>query len=124
MLQLAQDGLGIDPTEIGKQLGQAQDVQTVLGTIVGVLLVAILALIYFYLREKKAWNLDKEKLLDRWSNAKVDWETERTEHQRALKEQGDKAAKEKEGLMREMLNLALKIEKSLDKLAAWKEARE
>lgn len=129
---LAQDA--IDPTAIGERLGKAQDVQEILGIIIGVLVLVVLALVGFYLRERKAWGEEKAKLigehatekadiLQRWSAAKLDWEQERGKHAGQITEVAEAAADGREALMREMLALALRIEKALDRLAQWKEAR-
>ena len=133
LLLLAQDA--IDPTAIGDKLGKAQDVQQVLGIIVGVLVLVVLALVAFYLRERKAWGIEKvelvkvgakaeKELLSRWHEARVAWEQERLRHAQEVAGVREKAADVERGLMREMLDLALRIDKSLTKLAEWKEARE
>lgn len=132
-LLLAQDA--IDPTAIGEKLGKAQDVQEILGVIVGVLVVVILAVVAWYLRERKAWGLehvaivlkcanDEKELLGRWTESKLKWEQERLAHAVALGRVREAAADVERGLMREMLDLALRIDKSLTKLAEWKDARE
>lgn len=117
----------LDPTKIAEDLSQAQDVQQVLSTIVGVMVFVVIALVTFYLREKGAWGKEKEELLrqaaadqrgllQRWSEAKIKWENERLRHAEAIKDLTASSATEKESLMREMLALALKIEKALTAL--------
>ena len=124
----------IDPTKLGETLGQAQSVQQVLGIIVGVLVLVVLALVTWYLRERKAWGLEKLSLvtawndekadiLRRWGESKLAWEVERGKHAGQITEVAEAAADTRENLMREMLNLSLKIERALDRLAEWKEAR-
>lgn len=121
----------IDPTAIGDKLGQAQSVQQVLGVIIGVLLLTLIALVTFYLRERKAWNEEKVKLVEdhnaeqkdligRWSQAKVDWEQERTRHTEALLTLRDTGAKEKEGMFREMMDIVLRVEQALANLVKLK----
>ena len=117
-LLFAQDA--IDPVAIGDKLGKAQDVQEILGVVVGVLVVVVLALVTWYLRERKAWGEEKVDLIKRWSEAKLDWEKERGKHAGQLANLAAAAAEDKEGLMREMMDLALRIEKALDALRAWK----
>ena len=124
VLLLAQD---IDPTAIGDKLGQAQDVQQVLGIVIGVLILVVLALVTWYLRERKTWGEEKAtlitdhskemaELVGRWSEAKIRWEAERTKHAEVQLRTKDQAAKEKEALMREMLDLVLKVERALKAL--------
>jgi len=131
-LQLAQS---IDPTELGRELGQAQNVQQILGTIVGVLVAVVLALVYFYLKERRSWTeqqvkaitdaaQEKEDILARWSGSKVEWEQERTKHAEVQLATKDQAADEKEGLMREMLDLVLRVEQALKALAELKRGTE
>ena len=125
-LLLAQSA--IDPTAIGEKLGQAQDVQQVLSIIVGVLILVVLAVVAWYLRERKASSEEKADIIKRWAEAKAsaasELATERlarqadsTEHQRVRYEDLASYAEEKEGLMREMMELSLRLEKVLDKLA-------
>ncbi|KKM19885.1 hypothetical protein LCGC14_1651130 [marine sediment metagenome] len=114
---------GLDPTKLGETLGQAQSVQQVLGVIVSVLIVVVLALVTWYLRERKAWGEEKVELIRRWGEAKLKWEQERGTHAGQLTEVANKAADGRENLMREMLDLSLRIEKALDRLAEWKKAR-
>ena len=132
---LAQLAQSIDPIKLGDTLGQAQSVQQILGTIVGVLLAAVLALVYFYLRERKAWNAcevkclkewneEKAGILDRWRASKIKWEQTRTKHAEIQLELKDQAAEEKEGLMREMLDLVLRVEQALKALAELKRGAE
>ena len=122
-LLLAQDPTVLDPIAIGDKLGKAQDVQEILGIIVGVLVVVVLALVTWYLRERKAWGEEKLDIIKRWGEAKLAWETERGKHAGQLADLAAAAAEDKEGLMREMMDLALRIEKALDALRVWKEAR-
>jgi len=124
LLLLAQDSTALDPTAIGDKLGKAQDVQEILGIIVGVLIVVVVALVTWYLRERKAWGIEKLDLIKRWGDAKLEWEVERGKHAGQLTEVAEAAADSREGLMREMLDLSLRIEKALNRLAEWKEARD
>ena len=62
MMQLAQS-LPIDPVAIGDQLGKAQDVQTVLGIVIGLLLLAVVSGIVFHIREARRWEAKYEKRL-------------------------------------------------------------
>ena len=132
-LLLAQDA--IDPTAIGEKLGKAQDVQEILGIIVGVLILVVLALVGWYLRERKTWGEEKATMVStgataeadiiaRWSEAKVKWEKERHAHTAELAKVREAAADVERGLMRELLALSLRIEQALTKLSEWKEARE
>ncbi len=113
----------IDPVELGNNLGKAQDVQEILGIIVGVLVAVVLALVTWYLRERKTWGEDKVDIIERWGNAKLEWEKERGKHAGQLAELAAAAADDKESLMREMMDLSLRIEKALDRLAEWKSGR-
>jgi len=112
-----------DPVAIGDALGKSQDIQQVLGIIIGVLIAVVLALVTFYLRERKGWGGEKVKLVEAHGEERLAWEKERGAHAGRLAEVADVAADGREGLMREMLELALRIEKALDRLATWKEAR-
>lgn len=113
----------IDPTKLGETLGQAQSVQQVLGTVIGVLVLVVLALVTWYLRERKAWGEEKVDIIGRWGAAKLEWEKERGKHAGHLTALATASADDKETLMREMLDLSLRIEKALDRLHVWKEAR-
>lgn len=114
LLILAQS---IDPTEFGRELGQAQNVQQILGTLVGGLVLVCLVLVGWYLRERKAWTEEKVDILKRWGDAKLSWQVERGKHAAQLTEVAEAAANSREGLLREMLDLSLRIEKALDRLA-------
>jgi len=121
LLLFAQDV--IDPTTIGEKLGQAQDVQQVLGVIVGVLVLVVLAVVGWYLRERKACGEEKVDIVKRWGEAKLAWEVERGKHAGQLAELAAAAAEDKEGLMRELIDLSLRIEKALARLADLAAAR-
>ena len=118
---LAQDAL--DPTAIGEKLGQAQDIQEILGIVIGVLVLVVLALVTWYLRERKAWGEEKLDIIKRWGEAKLAWEVERGKHAGQIAELAAAAAEDKEGLMREMMDLYLRIEKALERLADLAAAR-
>ena len=131
---LAQDTAILDPTGIGEKLGKAQDVQQILGIIIGVLIFVVVTLVAWYLRERKAWGEEKASIHEAHGKAKAKaitahggerlaWEVERGKHSAQLTEVAEQAADGRETLMREMLELALRIEKALDRLAEWKEAR-
>ena len=47
--------LAQDPVGIGESLGQAQGVQQILGIIIGMLLLALLAVVAYHLREVRRW---------------------------------------------------------------------
>lgn len=64
MWNLAQD-LPIDPISIGESLGKAQNVQQVLATVVGVLLLAIIAIVIFHVREARRWEDKYEKRINK-----------------------------------------------------------
>jgi len=134
------DALGIplllaqDPTGIGEKLGQAQNVQQILGFVVAALVVALLAVVGWYLRERKAWGEEKATIQEEHGKAKakaitahsaerLSWEVERGKHAAQLTELAEQNADGRETLMREMLELALRIEKALDRLAADARAR-
>lgn len=112
-----------DPAAIGDKLGQAQNAQQVLAVCVTVLLVAIVAIVVWYLRERGAWNAEKVDLIKRWGEAKLAWEVERGKHAAQLISVAEAAADSREVLMREMLDLHLKIAKTLDNLANLKDSR-
>ena len=118
----------VSPTAISNGLAEAQSVQQVLAAIVAALVFTLLAVVSFYLKERKAWseeklaqvkehNAEKQDILDRWSGAKLEWEQERGRHVAGISEAKDRAASEKEALMREMLDLVLRVERALDTLA-------
>lgn len=126
--------LAQDPTGIGEKLGQAQNTQQVLGLVVGALVVALLAVVGWYLRERKAWGEEKAGIQEEHGNSKAKaitahgaerlaWEVERGKHAATLTEVAEAAADSREGLMREMLELVLRVEKALDRLAQWKDER-
>ena len=59
---------------------------------------------------------EKADILDRWAKSKLAWEVERGTHAGRLTEVAEGAADSRESLMREMLELALRIEKALTAL--------
>lgn len=61
---LAQD-LPLDPLKIGEELGKAQNVQQVLALVVGVLLLALIAVVVFHVREARRWEEKYEKRINK-----------------------------------------------------------
>lgn len=57
----AQDVL--DPTAVAQDLGKAQNVQEVLAIVVSVLLIFLLAVVVFHVREARRWEAKYEKRL-------------------------------------------------------------
>lgn len=136
----------MDPIELGKSLGQAQDVQTVLGVVIGMLLVALLAVVKFWLASRTEWGAEKLKLSTEHEREKgeltrvaaenagqlavahqadaVEWEKARTGFVQRERDLIEVHAAKVEGLMREMLDLAVGVEKALDKLGRLAEQRD
>lgn len=122
-LLLAQDALAL-----GDKLGRAQDVQEILGIVIGVLGMVVLALVTWYLRERKAWGEEKVGIVEAHGKAKaraitahgterLAWEVERGKHARLLTELANENAEGREAMLRDQIVLTLKIEKALDRLA-------
>jgi len=66
---IAQD-LAIDPSKVAEELGKAQNVQQVLAVVVGALLVFLVAMILFHIREQRRWEAKADdqasKVLRTW----------------------------------------------------------
>ena len=115
------------PEEIGSALGQAQDVQQVLGIVIAVLIAALLAIVTYYLREKGAWTKEQVELAKEQTrelgvketaaeSARADWERERALFIQRERDLIKEHATKSEELWREMIELTLGVERALDQL--------
>ncbi|HET99701.1 hypothetical protein LCGC14_0274080 [marine sediment metagenome] len=117
----------MDPAKIGEALGQAQDIQTVLGIFIGLLLLALMFLVKLWMADRLG-NTVKLGALElaqagELSRRDVDlaaketaWERERADHHQSLQLIHEAHTTKVEELMREMLSLAMGVEKALDQL--------
>lgn len=116
-----------EAAEAADTLSKANEVQ-----LLAIAVVAIACLfglfIRYHLREKLRWELAHQSVVDRWGEAKVAWEAERTaaaqrergltaDFAKALQERDDRHSQEKEAALREMLALALRLERVITRAA-------